>query len=115
MSNYVKTQLKSAKEAIQSKNFEYAKQVCQDVLEGDKTNYNALVFLGLASKELGELKEAQNAYENVDFIINLGNCFQSFVGIGLSRIVEIARILKRFETAASVTWFDVSIVQGIAR
>lgn len=40
MSSFVKQQLKTARDAIQSKNFEYAQGLCQDILENDSNNYN---------------------------------------------------------------------------
>jgi hypothetical protein len=39
-SSFLKTQLKTAREAIANKNFEYAEGLCRDILENDSTNYN---------------------------------------------------------------------------
>ncbi|KAJ3336586.1 Tetratricopeptide repeat protein 37, partial [Kappamyces sp. JEL0680] len=63
MASFVKTQLKAAREAIQGKNFEYGQQICQDILENDSDNYNALVFLGLCNVELNNLDESLKNYE----------------------------------------------------
>lgn len=64
MSTVQKRQLKSAKEAIQAENYEYAQQLCKDILEEDPCNYTAMVFLGLSNSKMKLLNEAVYAYEN---------------------------------------------------
>ncbi|KAH9263511.1 hypothetical protein BASA83_013088 [Batrachochytrium salamandrivorans] len=61
-SSFVKTQLKTAREAIAAKNYEYAESTCIDVLENDPCNYNALVFRGIALLHLKRTAESIASY-----------------------------------------------------
>ncbi|KAK9891017.1 hypothetical protein WA026_013350 [Henosepilachna vigintioctopunctata] len=47
----IKAQLKKAREAINKKDYKKAVDICKDVLNEDKNNYIALVFLGLSIQE----------------------------------------------------------------
>jgi tetratricopeptide (TPR) repeat protein len=58
-----KLQLKAARDAIAQKNFDYAEQLCEDILELDPEHYTALVFSGLALKELERFEESKQRYE----------------------------------------------------
>jgi Flp pilus assembly protein TadD len=58
-----KLQLKAARDAIAQKNFEYAEQLCEDILELDPEHYTALVFSGLALKELERFDESKQRYQ----------------------------------------------------
>ncbi|XP_057688617.1 tetratricopeptide repeat protein 37 isoform X2 [Corythoichthys intestinalis] len=58
----VKAALKSAREAIKSKDFKEALKQCKNVLKLEKNNYNAWVFIGLAASELEQPDQAQTAY-----------------------------------------------------
>jgi Tfp pilus assembly protein PilF len=58
-----KLQLKAARDALAQKNFDYAEQICQDILEFDPLNYNALVFQGVSLKELERPQDAKRSYE----------------------------------------------------
>ncbi|KAK6098097.1 Superkiller protein 3 [Batrachochytrium dendrobatidis] len=62
MSSFVKKQLKTAREALAAENYEYAETTCADILENDSTNYNALVFRGLALLQLGRTDESLASY-----------------------------------------------------
>ena len=44
--------LKKAKLCIKDKDFDGALSICQDILEDDVSNYNALVFVGVAQAKL---------------------------------------------------------------
>ncbi|XP_077457540.1 tetratricopeptide repeat protein 37 isoform X2 [Stigmatopora argus] len=59
----VKAALKSAREAINSKDFKEALKQCKNVLKLEKNNYNAWVFIGLAASELDQPDQAQTAYK----------------------------------------------------
>lgn len=59
---FVKKQLKTAREALESKNYEYCQGLCRDILENEE-NYTALVFLGLAELNLNDASASQVAYE----------------------------------------------------
>ncbi|XP_061673335.1 tetratricopeptide repeat protein 37 [Syngnathoides biaculeatus] len=61
-SKEVKAALKSAREAIKSKEFKEALKHCKTVLKLEKNNYNAWVFIGLAASELEQPDQAQTAY-----------------------------------------------------
>ncbi|EJU03995.1 TPR-like protein [Dacryopinax primogenitus] len=63
MSSYSKSKLKAARDAIQKKDWTTAKSAASQVLEYEAENYNALVFLGLACLELGEVDDAVKTYE----------------------------------------------------
>ncbi|KAJ3150781.1 Superkiller protein 3 [Geranomyces michiganensis] len=62
MSVVVKRLLKSAREEIAKKDYELAKDYCNQVLESDSDNYNALVFLGLAEQNLNNAAGSEEAY-----------------------------------------------------
>ncbi|KAJ3841697.1 TPR-like protein [Lentinula raphanica] len=57
-----KTKLKNARDLLGKKNYAGAKDAALQVLQYEVDNYNANVFLGLASLELGELDECEQAY-----------------------------------------------------
>ncbi|KAF9071064.1 TPR-like protein [Rhodocollybia butyracea] len=63
MSSIVKTKLKNARDCLGKKNFAGAKDAALQALQFEADNYNANVFLGLASLELGELTESEQAYK----------------------------------------------------
>ncbi|XP_046856769.1 tetratricopeptide repeat protein 37-like [Xenia sp. Carnegie-2017] len=68
-SKEVKKELKSAREAIQQKEFQNAIAHCKAALKLDKVNYNAFVFIGVASLELAKPEQAFFAYKkaiNID-------------------------------------------------
>ncbi|CAO1616349.1 unnamed protein product [Parajaminaea phylloscopi] len=62
-SAYTKAKLKESRDAIQKKQWDDARQAASDVLTEDKGNYNANVFLGLASLNLDRYEEAERAYQ----------------------------------------------------
>ncbi|KAJ3177104.1 Superkiller protein 3 [Geranomyces variabilis] len=62
MSIVVKRLLKSAREEIAKKDFDLAKDYCNQVLESDSDNYNALVFLGVAEQNLNNAVASEKAY-----------------------------------------------------
>jgi cytochrome c-type biogenesis protein CcmH/NrfG len=59
-----KAALKAAKAAIDSKNWDEAKEQANTVLEKDAQNYFAKLFLGRANDGLGKLEEAARAYSD---------------------------------------------------
>ncbi|KAM8865842.1 superkiller complex protein 3 isoform 1-T1 [Synchiropus picturatus] len=61
-SKQVKANLKSAREAIKNKEYKEALKHCKAVLELEKTNYTAWVFIGLAASELEQPDQANTAY-----------------------------------------------------
>jgi superkiller protein 3 len=62
MSAVLKIQLKSAREAIERKAYQEAKDFSLSALECDDKNYNAWVFLGLAEQHLENYNESEKAY-----------------------------------------------------
>ncbi len=54
--------LKSAREAIDKKEWKEALQHCKAALKLDKNNYNVYVFIGLAATELGQDAQAEQSY-----------------------------------------------------
>ncbi|KAK6188238.1 hypothetical protein SNE40_004461 [Patella caerulea] len=58
----IKAALKNAREAISNKEYDTALQHCQNVLDADEKNYNALVFTGLAADKLDKTDQAMKAY-----------------------------------------------------
>ncbi|KAJ8978706.1 hypothetical protein NQ317_015954 [Molorchus minor] len=57
-----KTMLKEAREAIKKKDYEMSLKLSKSVLKEDKTNYMALVFLGLSLQEVGPTDQAPKAF-----------------------------------------------------
>ncbi|XP_007562886.1 tetratricopeptide repeat protein 37 [Poecilia formosa] len=58
----VKAALKSAREAINNKEFKEVLKHCKAVLKLEKNNYNAWVFIGKAASELEQPDQSQAAY-----------------------------------------------------
>ncbi|CAG9862355.1 unnamed protein product [Phyllotreta striolata] len=58
-----KTLLKEAREAIKSKDYNLTLKISKTILKQDKTNYMALVFLGLALQEVGPVEQASKAFQ----------------------------------------------------
>jgi superkiller protein 3 len=54
--------LKNARDAINNKNFEEAKDHCSSALELDPENYNALVFMGLSLQNLNDYNASETSY-----------------------------------------------------
>ncbi|KAK5613394.1 hypothetical protein CRENBAI_022565 [Crenichthys baileyi] len=59
----VKAALKSAREAINNKEFKEVLKHCKTVLKLEKNNYNAWVFIGKAASELEQPDQSQAAYK----------------------------------------------------
>ncbi|XP_036000323.1 tetratricopeptide repeat protein 37 [Fundulus heteroclitus] len=59
----VKAALKSAREAINNKEFKEVLRHCKAVLKLEKNNYNAWVFIGKAASELEQPDQSQAAYK----------------------------------------------------
>ncbi|KAF9427265.1 Superkiller protein 3 [Podila epigama] len=59
----VKVNLKNAREAIGNKDYENAVKWCQKVLDWESSNYNALVFLGVAYQNLGDAVNSEKSFE----------------------------------------------------
>ncbi|KAG0345117.1 Superkiller protein 3 [Podila humilis] len=59
----VKVNLKNARDSITSKNYEDAVKWCQKVLDWESSNYNALVFLGVAYQNLGDAVNAEDSFK----------------------------------------------------
>ncbi|CAG8506210.1 7556_t:CDS:10 [Funneliformis mosseae] len=60
--SYIKASLKSAREALEAKNWEFAVTNCENVLKFENDNYMAHVFLGLAKLNLNRISESEQAY-----------------------------------------------------
>ncbi|XP_013407175.1 tetratricopeptide repeat protein 37 isoform X1 [Lingula anatina] len=59
----LKQTLKNAREAIRNKDYKEALKHCKAILKVDKTNYNALVFVGVAAEGLEQPEQALSAYK----------------------------------------------------
>ncbi|KAJ2769545.1 Superkiller protein 3, partial [Coemansia nantahalensis] len=62
MSVIFKAKLKAAKEAVGSKNYEYAYDLCHDLLELDANNYNVHILLGVSCQHLCKWREGESVY-----------------------------------------------------
>lgn len=62
MSVIFKTKLKSAKTAVAEKNYEYAYDLCHDLLELDESNYNVHILLGVSCQHTGNWTEGERTY-----------------------------------------------------
>ncbi|XP_045477416.1 tetratricopeptide repeat protein 37 [Harmonia axyridis] len=58
----IKSHLKEAREAIKNRDFRKSIKLCRDVLDEDKDNYIALVFLGLSIQETDPSEESEKAF-----------------------------------------------------
>lgn len=60
--SFVKSKLKASRDAIQAKDWQRGADEARQVLEHESSNYNALVFLGLALLHLQQYDESKKAY-----------------------------------------------------
>ncbi|KAJ1987549.1 Superkiller protein 3 [Coemansia spiralis] len=63
MSAIFKTKLKAAKIAVTEKNYDYAYDLCHDLLELDEPNYNVYILLGISCQNLEKWDEGEKAYK----------------------------------------------------
>ncbi|KAJ1835332.1 hypothetical protein LPJ63_001220 [Coemansia sp. RSA 2711] len=54
--------LKAAKAAVGEKNYDYAYDLCHDLLEMDRSNYNVYILLGVSCQHLGKYAEGEGTY-----------------------------------------------------
>ncbi|KAJ3899280.1 superkiller protein 3 [Lentinula edodes] len=92
MSSIVKTKLKNARDFLGKKNFAGAKDAALQVLQYEADNYNANVFLGLASLELGEFSEGEQAYKRATEL----NPDQLLAWQGLSQFYERTKDWEKY-------------------
>ncbi|KAJ2823823.1 Superkiller protein 3, partial [Coemansia furcata] len=62
MSVIYKAKLKAAKAAIAGKNYDYAYDLCHDLLEMDESNYNIHILLGVSCQNLEKWDEGERVY-----------------------------------------------------
>ncbi|KAJ2161270.1 Superkiller protein 3 [Coemansia sp. RSA 552] len=62
MSVIFKGKLKAAKAAIAEKNYDYAYDLCHDLLEIDEGNYNVHILLGVSCQHLDKWTEGEKVY-----------------------------------------------------
>ncbi|EGN99549.1 hypothetical protein SERLA73DRAFT_159810 [Serpula lacrymans var. lacrymans S7.3] len=84
MSSFAKAKLKAAREALGKKQYEIAREAASQVLDYEPDNYNAHVFLGLASLELNQYEKSEQFYRKA---IEL-NSDQILAWQGISRLYE---------------------------
>ncbi|KAJ3913647.1 superkiller protein 3 [Lentinula edodes] len=92
MSSIVKTKLKNARDFLGKRNFAGAKDAALQVLQYEADNYNANVFLGLASLELGEFSEGEQAYKRATEL----NPDQLLAWQGLSQFYERTKDWEKY-------------------
>jgi superkiller protein 3 len=81
--SFLKQQLKTAKQAITDKNYEYCKSICEQIILTEE-NYNALVFLGLAEMNLTNYKNSKICYQKA-----ISNCPENILAYqGLLNVLE---------------------------
>jgi Tfp pilus assembly protein PilF len=61
--SYIKAWLKQCKKAITDREFEKARDLCNDILEEEPQNYNALVFSGLIYQHLNDIEKSELDYQ----------------------------------------------------
>ncbi|XP_028406847.1 tetratricopeptide repeat protein 37-like [Dendronephthya gigantea] len=115
-SKEVKNELKSARESIQNKDYHAALKHCKAVLKLDKANYNAFVFVGVASIEVGKPEQALAAYKkaievNSDNILawqGLSSLHEKEPEIASNeeRIEVYKRLMKHYENDDKKKWSD---------
>ncbi|KAJ2721329.1 Superkiller protein 3 [Coemansia sp. Benny D115] len=62
MSVIFKGKMKAAKAAVADKDYEYAYELCHDLLDLDKSSYNAHILLGVACQHLKKWDEGEKIY-----------------------------------------------------
>ncbi|KAJ2489025.1 Superkiller protein 3 [Coemansia sp. RSA 2050] len=62
MSVIFKAKLKSAKTAIAERNYDYAYDLCHDLLEMDESNYNIHILLGVSCQNMEKWDEGERVY-----------------------------------------------------
>jgi superkiller protein 3 len=68
-----KSILKEAREAIKNKHYDTSLKLCRQILNEEKNNYMALVFLGVSLQETGQLPKALSAFQDA-IQANPSNC-----------------------------------------
>jgi superkiller protein 3 len=68
-----KSILKEAREAIKNKHYDTSLKLCRQILNEEKNNYMALVFLGVSLQETGQLPKALSAFQGA-IQANPSNC-----------------------------------------
>ncbi|CAB3986085.1 tetratricopeptide repeat 37, partial [Paramuricea clavata] len=116
-SKEIKNELKSARESIQNKDYHAALKHCKAVLKLDKTNYNAFVFVGVASIELGKPEQAQAAYkkaidinpENILAWQGLASLHEKEPEFGKKEdVIEVyGRLMKHYESSDNKKWSEI--------
>ncbi|ORX73721.1 hypothetical protein DL89DRAFT_2887 [Linderina pennispora] len=64
MSVIFKAKLKNAKSAIADKNYDYAYDLCHDLLELDDRNYNVHILLGVSCQHMEKWAEGEKVYRS---------------------------------------------------
>ncbi|KAJ2081090.1 Superkiller protein 3 [Coemansia sp. RSA 988] len=63
MSVIFKAKLKSAKTAVAEKDYDYAYDLCHDLLELDADNYNVHILLGVSCQHMSKWSEGERVYQ----------------------------------------------------
>ncbi|KIY73049.1 superkiller protein 3 [Cylindrobasidium torrendii FP15055 ss-10] len=93
MAAIVKSRLKTARDALSKKDYITARDSAVVVLEFEPNNYNANVFLGLASIELGDKEKSEQAYLRAIE----SNPSQALGWQGLSRLYERTEQWRKYD------------------
>ncbi|VDB87360.1 unnamed protein product [Peniophora sp. CBMAI 1063] len=92
---FVKGKLKLARDALQRKDYEAARDAASAVLEYEGANYNAKVFLGLAQSELGDVAGSEATYKEAIAL----NGAQPLAHQGLAKVYEKAKKWEEYALA----------------
>ncbi|KAJ2500968.1 Superkiller protein 3 [Coemansia sp. RSA 1972] len=68
MSVIYKAKLKAAKAAVAEKNYDYAYDLCHDLLELDATSYPVHIWLGVSCQHLSKWSEGASVYEKAKLL-----------------------------------------------
>ncbi|CAN0074756.1 unnamed protein product [Lampetra planeri] len=116
-SKEVKVALKAAREAINGKDFKEVLKHCKAVLQADKENYTAWVFIGVAAGELDQPEKAEDSFRRAAHI----DPVQPLAWQGLASLCEkleqphfkqalpdvYEKLLGIFESSDRVKWCDI--------
>ncbi|KAJ2092060.1 Superkiller protein 3 [Coemansia sp. RSA 986] len=95
MSVIFKTKLKAAKAAVAEKSFDYAYDLCHDLLELDEANYNVHILLGVACQNLGKWDEGERVYKKAAEMPKAN----MLVWQGLCALYEASKATDKYEKA----------------
>jgi superkiller protein 3 len=100
----LKSQLKTARQQIDAKDYESARETCLNVLSEDPQNYTACVFAAVCAQNMGHVDESEMYYKraieiNPDTLLAYQVCDELYLRKGLVALHEKTQIKSSLANA----------------